>query len=189
MKKKRAIRNYVLISIFIVITFLLTFISFPIPGTTYNFLGLGNLHLGLELGGGVKNTYNLEVADWYDGSKESAYSKTIERIQYLLDKRYADAKVYLNDGDRLTIEVPDASINRNLLVGFIEMKSESGADAEAKITGEDIEKVEYMLSGTTHGVYIEFTEKGKEKYSELTKIVSESENQTMYILYNHLYVQ
>jgi len=187
MKKKRAIRNYVLISIFIVLTLLLTFISFPVPGTTYNFLGLGNLHLGLELGGGVKNTYNLEVADWYEGSKESAYTKTVDRIQYLLDKKYADAKVYLSDGDKITIEVPDTAISENLLVGFIEMKSESGADAEAKITGADIEKVEYMLSGTTHGVYIEFTEEGKQKYAELTKTVSESDNQTMYIYMNKDY--
>ena len=82
MKKKRAIRNFVLLSIFIVLTLLLTFVPFPVLGTNYNFLGLGNLHMGLELGGGVKNTYNLEVADWYEGSKEQAYNKAIERVQY-----------------------------------------------------------------------------------------------------------
>ena len=181
MKKKRAIRNYVLISIFIVITLLLTFIPFPVPGSTYNFTGIGNIHTGLELGGGVKNTYDLEVADWYEGNKMDAYNKAVDRVQYLLNLKYADAKVYLNSDDKMTVEVPDTTINTNLLVGFIEMKSESGKDAEAKVTGQDIASVKYTLSGTTHGVYIEFTEKGKEKFRELTKEVSGSDKQTMYI--------
>ena len=181
MKKKRAIRNYVLTSIFIVIMLVLTFISFPVPGTTKNFVGLGNLHLGLELGGGVKNTYELEVADWYEGDKQEAYVETVNRVQNLLNKKYADAKVYLNGDDKITVEVPDTSISTNYLVGFIEMKSAEGEDAEAKVTGQDIAKVEYMLSGTTHGVYIEFTEEGKEKFAALTKEVSGSDSQTMYI--------
>lgn len=181
MKKKRAIRNYVLVSIFIVLSLLLTFISFPVPGTNYNYLGIGNLHMGLELNSGIKNTYNLEVADWYEGNKMDAYNKTVERIQYLLDLNYSDAKVYLCSDNKLTIEVPDTSINKNYLVGLIEMKSESGKDAEAKVTGQDIASVKYMLSGTTHGVYIEFTEKGKEKFAKLTKEVASSDKQTMYI--------
>lgn len=181
MKKKRAIRNYVLISLFIVLTLLLTVISFPVPGTNYNFLGLANLHSGLEFGGGVKNTYNLEVADWYNGSKEQAYNETVDRIQYLLDKEYADAKVYLNGNDKITIEVPDTVISDNFLVGFIEMKSASGEEAEAKVTGKDIKNIQYMLNGTTHGVYIEFTDEGKQKFASLTKEVSESDSQTMYI--------
>ena len=186
MKKKRAIRNYVLISIFIVLTLLLTVISFPVPGTNYKFLGLGDLHLGLELGGGVKNTYELEVADWYDGDKADAYKEAVDRVQELLNKNYTDAKVYLNSDNRMTIEVPDTSINNNYTVGLIEMTSVDrssatstpSTDEEIVVTGEHIEKVEYMLSGTTHGVYVEFTEEGKSKFQELTKKVAGS---TMYI--------
>ncbi len=181
MKKRRAIRNFVLTSIFVVIVLLLSFISFPVPGTTYKFMGLSNLHLGLELGGGVKNTYDVEVADWYDGEKEEAYVEAVNRIQHLLDKDYADAKAYLNKDGKITIEVPDTAISNNYTIGFIEMKSASGADAVAEVTGQDIAKVEYMLNGTTHGVYIEFTEEGKEKFAELTKTVSASEEQRMYI--------
>lgn len=181
MKKKRAIRNYVLISIFIVLSLLLTFISFPVPGTNYKFTGLGNIHMGLELGGGVKNTYNLEVADWYEGNKLDVYNKAVDRVQYLLNLKYADAKVYLNGDDKITVEVPDTTINNNYLVGLIEMKSESGEDAEAKVTGQDIKSVKYTLSGTTHGVYIEFTDAGQKKFQALTKEVASSDNQTMYI--------
>lgn len=187
MKKKRAIRNYVLVSLFIVLVLALCFISFPVPGTNYNFLGIANLHLGLELGGGVKNTYDLEVADWYDGAKDKAYVETVNRIQKLLDKKYADAKVYLSGEDKITIEVPDTSINANYLVGFLEMKAEEGSSAETIVSGKDIAKVEYLLSGTTHGVYIEFTKEGKEKFSELTKTVSASEKQIMYIYMNKDY--
>lgn len=181
MKKKRAIRNYVLISIFIVISLLLTFISFPVPGTHYTFTGIGNIHMGLELGSGVKNTYDLEVADWYEGNKLDAYNKTVDRVQYLLNLKYADARVYLNSDDKMTVEVPDTTINTNYLVGLIEMKSASGESAEAKVTGQDIASVKYMLSGTTHGVYIEFTDKGKEKFTALTEEVSKTDSQTMYI--------
>lgn len=187
MKKKRAIRNYVLVSLFIVIVLALCFVSFPVPWTNYNFLGLANLHQGLELGGGVKNTYDLEVADWYDGKKEEAYIETVNRIQKLLDGNYADAKVYLNGEDKITIEVPDTSINSNYLVGFLEMKSGEGEDAETVVSGRHIAKVEYMLSGITHGVYIEFTEEGKNKFTELTETVSSSESQTMYIYMNKDY--
>lgn len=184
MKKKRAIRNYVLTSIFVVLVFLLSFISFPVPGTTYNFLGLGNLHLGLELGGGVKNTYDVEVADWYDGTDEEACREAVDRIQYLLDGDYADAKAYVSAENKITIEVPDTSISTNYTIGFIEMKAESGEDAEALVTGEDIESVEYMLSGTTHGVYIKFNEEGKEKFASLTKSVAGSQ---MYVYFDKNY--
>jgi len=203
MKKKRAIRNYTLISIFIVLVLLLSVISCPVPGTNYDFQGLGNLHLGLELGGGVKNTYELELADWYEGSKEAAYRATVNRVQELLDKNYSDAKVYLNGEDRITIEVPDTAINNNYTVGLIEMTSEAMSEdhsheghnhAEGEepvvVTGEDIAKVEYMLNGTTHGVYIEFTEEGKEKFQELTKVVSATEGGgTMYIYLDKNYEQ
>jgi len=181
MKKKRAIRNYVLVSLFIVIVSLLCFVPFQVPYTNYNFLGLANLHQGLELGGGVKNTFDLEVADWFNGSKEEAYIKTVDRVQKLLDNNYADSKVYLSGEDQLTIEVPDSFINENYLVGFIEMKSAEGADTEAMVTGRDIAKVEYTLSGTVHGVYIEFTSEGKAKFQELTKVVSQSQEKIMYI--------
>lgn len=187
MKKKRAIRNYVLVSLFVVIVLALCFISFPVPGTNFNFLGLANLHQGLGLGGGVKNTYNLEVADWFDGTKDEAYVKAVDRIQNLLDKQFADAKVYLSGEDKVTIEVPDTSINSNYLVGFLEMKAEEGESAETIVSGKHIAKVEYMLNGTTHGVYIEFTEEGKQKFEELTTTVSEAENGTMYIYMNKDY--
>ncbi len=187
MKKRRAIRNYVLTSIFVVLVFLLSFISFPVPGTNYNFMGLSNLHLGLELGGGVKNTYDVEVAEWYDGTEEDAYREAVDRIQKLLDRDYSDAKAYVNADKKITIEVPDTAIADTYVIGFLEMKAGEGEDAEAKVTGQDIEKIEYMLSGTTHGVYIQFTDEGKEKFAALTKEVSESDGQTMYIYMNKDY--
>ncbi len=181
MKKKRAITNYTLICVFIFIALILTFVPFPILGTYHNFTGLGNIHLGLELGGGVKNTYDLEVADWYEGNKLDAYNKAVDRVQYLLNKHYSDAKVYLTNDDKMVVEVPDTSINDNYLVGLIEMKAESGEDADARVTGADIKSVEYTVSGTTHGVYIEFTDSGKEKFRQLTSDVASSDSQTMYI--------
>lgn len=181
MKKKRAIRNYVFVGLFIAIVLCLCFVSFPVPATNYRFCGIANLNLGLEFGGGVKNTYELEVADWYDGTEEEAYKDAVNRVQKLLNKYYGDAKAYLTGENSITLEVPDTAIDDYLVLGFIEMKSASGEDAEAKVTGQDIEKVEYTMSGSTHGVYIEFTKDGQKKFQELTKTVAESDEQTMYI--------
>ena len=181
MKKKRAIRNYVFVGLFIAIVLCLCFVSFPVPATNYRFCGIANLNLGLEFGGGVKNTYELEIADWYDGTEEEAHKDAVNRVQKLLNKYYGDAKAYLTGENSITLEVPDTAIDDYLVLGFIEMKSASGEDAEAKVTGQDIEKVEYTMSGSTHGVYIEFTKDGQKKFQELTKTVAESDEQTMYI--------
>lgn len=187
MKKKRAIRNYVFVGLFIAMLLCLCFVSFSVPATNYRFCGIANLNLGLEFGGGVKNTYELEVADWYEGTENEAYTDAVNRVQKLLNKYYGDARVYLTGENCITLEVPDTSINDYLLIGFIEMKSESGETAEAKVTGQDIAKVEYTMSGSTHGVYIEFTKDGQKKFQELTKVVSESDSQTMYIYMNKDY--
>ncbi len=189
MKKKRAIRNYVFVGLFIAIVLCLCFISFPVPTTNYIFQGIANLNLGLEFGGGVKNTYDLEVANWYEGTDEEAYKEAVDTVQKTLDNHYADAKVYLTGDNKITLEVPDSSINDYLIMGFIEMKSESGEDAEAQVTGYDIEKVEYTMSGATHGVYIEFTEEGQKKFQALTKTVAESDDQIMYIYMDKNYDQ
>ncbi len=187
MKKKRAIRNYVFVGLFIAIVLCLCFVSFPVPATNYRFCGIANLNLGLELGGGVKNTYEIEVADWYDGTEQEAYNDAAYRVQKLLNKYYGDARVYLTGENSITLEVPDTAINDYLVIGFIEMKSESGEDAEAMVTGQDIAKVEYTMSGSTHGVYIEFSKEGQKKFQELTKVVAESDAQTMYIYMNKNY--
>ena len=186
MKKKRAIRNYVLISLFIVIVAVLSFVSFPVVGTTYDFKGLANIHLGLELGGGVKNTYDLEVADWYDGSDKEAYQETIDRVQSVLNKYYSDATAYFSGDDKMTIEVPDTAISDSLLVNFFEIKKEKTAEAEAMIIGSDIKSAKYTSSGTNYGVLVQFTEKGTEKFKSLTKDVSSSGG-SIYICWNKDY--
>ena len=193
MKKKRAIRNYVLISIFIVVVAVLSFVSFPVVGTNYDFKGLANIHLGLELGGGVKNTYELEVADWYNGSESEAYQDTIDRVQFMLNKYYADATAYFSDDDKMTIEVPDNSISNSLLVNFFEIKTEASATAEARITGKDIKSAKYTSDGTTnYGVLVQFTDDdgevkgGATKFKELTKEVASSGG-SIYICWNKDY--
>ena len=122
MKKKRAIRNYVLISLFIVIVAVLSFVSFPVVGTTYDFKGLANIHLGLELGGGVKNTYNLEVADWYDGSDKEAYQETIDRVQFILNKYEINVEHIPSSIDTFSLIIESAQINKKLYEVLAEIK-------------------------------------------------------------------
>jgi preprotein translocase subunit SecD len=186
MKKKKAIRDYILLSLFIVVTILLSFISFPIPTTNYTFVGFANMHKGLELGGGVKNTYTMEVADWYKGSDKEAYNDALERVQNLLNKYYADATAYFSEEDKITIEVPDSAISESLTTSFFEIKSAEGESAEIELDGRDVNKAEFTSAGTTYGVYIEFTEDGTKKLRELTSEVSSSGG-SIYIYWNKDY--
>ena len=54
MKKRRAIRNFILIGIVALLGLLLTIFSFDIPFTNYTFNGFAKgIQLGLDLKGGV----------------------------------------------------------------------------------------------------------------------------------------
>ena len=144
------------------------------------------MHKGLELGGGVKNTYTMEVADWYKGSDKEAYNDALERVQNLLNKYYADATAYFSEEDKITIEVPDSAISDSLTTSFFEIKSAEGESAEIELDGRDVNKAEFTSAGTTYGVYIEFTEDGTKKLRELTSEVSSSGG-SIYIYWNKDY--
>ena len=177
MKKKKAIRNYVLVSLFVVVLLLLSVLKFPVPFTNYNFNGfVRGMNLGLDFGGGVTATYTIETADWYDGTMVEAVSRTIDRVQTMLDKEYADAKVYKVDDDKIRIVLPDTVIDSHYVVGLLEMKAVSGEDAEAMVTGKDIKECKYMYSNGTHGVYIKFTDDGAKKFEDLTEKVAAKED-------------
>ena len=177
MKKKKAIRNYVLVSLFVVVLLLLSVLKFPVPFTNYNFNGfVRGMNLGLDFGGGVTATYTIETADWYEGTMDEAVSSTIDRVQTMLDKEYADAKVYKVDDDKIRIVLPDTVIDSHYVVGLLEMKAVSGEDAEAMVTGKDIKECKYMYSNGTHGVYIKFTDDGAKKFEDLTEKVAAKED-------------
>ena len=177
MKKKKAIRNYVLVSLFVVVLLLLSVLKFPVPFTNYNFNGfVGGMNLGLDFGGGVTATYTIETADWYDGTMDEAVSSTIDRVQTMLDKEYADAKVYKVDDNKIRIVLPDTVIDSHYVVGLLEMKAVSGEESEAMVTGRDIKECKYMYSNGTHGVYIKFTDDGAKKFEDLTGKVAAKED-------------
>lgn len=177
MKKKKAIRNYVLVSICVVILLLLSILNFPVPFTNYNFNGFVNgMNLGLDFGGGVSATYTIDTADWFDGTMDEAVSRTIDRVQDLMDKEYPDAKVYKVDDNKVRLVLPDTTISSHYVVGLLEMKAKSGEEAEAMVTGRDIKECKYMYSNGTHGVYIKFTDEGAKKFEELTRTVADDES-------------
>lgn len=174
MKKKKAIRNYVLVSLCVVFLLLLSVLNFPVPFTNYIFRGFVNgMNLGLDLGGGVSATYTIETADWYNGTMEEAVSSTIDRVQKMLDREYPDAKVYKVDEDSIRLVLPDTSIDSHYVVGLLEMKAIAGEDSEAMVTGRDVKECKYMYTNGTHGVYIEFTEDGAKKFEDLTRTVAD----------------
>ncbi|MBO7219168.1 MAG: hypothetical protein J6V40_04245, partial [Clostridia bacterium] len=105
-----------------------------------------------------------------------AVSSTIDRVQTMLDKEYADAKAYKVDDNKIRVVLPDTVIDSHYVVGLLEMKAVSGEESEAMVTGQDIKECKYMYSNGTHGVYIKFTDDGAKKFENLTRTVAAKED-------------
>ena len=69
MKKKQAIRKFVLLCVLAIFGLVLTIFSFNIPFTTYTFKGFAkSIQLGLDLKGGVMAVYDCEKSADSEGS-------------------------------------------------------------------------------------------------------------------------
>ncbi len=196
MKKRLAKRNFILISIALVLGLVFSFISFSIPFSNYIFKGFANsFNLGLAFSDGTNNTYEVEVSKAYNGTTEDAIKEARDIVQNLVLNKYHDGAVNILDDNKLSITVPDTYIDSGLLPTLLEMKVESGEDAEVIVRGSHIKSAKYKMSGTNHGVYFEFTSEGKKAFENLTKSAVEKAQEsdssategTIYIYFNKDY--
>lgn len=178
MKKKLAIGNFIVLALIIVLCFVFSFVSFKIPGTTLNFKGfLRAIPKSLEYTDGVTATYEVEIAEYFNGSEEEAINIAKNRVHKLLKNDYSESKVEIIDQNKIKITVPGAKFNTNNLVGFVEISlSQPGelsglTDDELKdkiaLNGSHISKIEYRAYNGVPGVYIEFNKSGKEKLATI----------------------
>lgn len=186
MKKKIATRNFIFISVLLVIALVFTIFKMPIAFSDYIFNGFArSYNLGLDFGNGISATFDVSKTDYYKGSEESMLEDTQKYIQKLVLQEYKDGKVEIV-GDQIKITVPGDSLANTVVVGELEMKADSGETATTYVNGSHIKSVKYMMNGTNHGVYIEFNKAGKTAFEELTTKASEGGN-SIYFYLNHNY--
>lgn len=189
MKKKRAIFNFILLTILVMIFLVFSFISVRVPTTNYIFKGfLNSIPSGIEYDGGVMAIYDVETLSEED-NLDNAIESAISRIYDLLSKDYNEPLVY-RYGDQIKVVVPDETINRNYLVGAVEFSTEQvskDSNFEAKLAGKHIKSAQYMSANGVSSVYIEFNEEGKEILAELTEHASQESPVTLYVYVDKLY--
>ena len=185
MKKRRAIRNYVLICLVAVLGIVLTVFSFDIPFTTYTFKGFAKgVQLGLDLEGGVMAVYNCEKSKESEGSLEDQIDATITRLTSLISEDYPEATIVKQGDSQIRIEVPDVDDPDEVLslIGEpaeLEFKKEQSETAEAVLTGKDIKSAVAQQNPETGewGVSIEFTTDGGAKFHTLTSELAANQSQ------------
>ncbi|MBQ8749832.1 MAG: protein translocase subunit SecD [Clostridia bacterium] len=175
MSKRKAIKRFTFTILCLIIGIILCVVSFPIPFTNHNFAGFANaIKLGLDLKGGVVAVYNTEQLE--EGDLEKQIDATMSRLEDLIaDKGYSEATITKQGTSQIRIEVPDVDDTQELLniietPELLEIKSESGVEAEAEITGANVVNAvaEYNPNTNEYGVTVTFDEEGKEIFEELT---------------------
>lgn len=186
MKKKIATRNFIFISVLLVIALVFTIFKMPVAFSDYIFNGFArSYNLGLDFGEGVSATFDVSKTDYYKGNEDSMLADTQKFVQKLVLDEYKDGKVEIV-GDQIRITVPGETLSNKVIIGALEMKASSGEEAETIVNGSHIKSVKYMMNGTSHGVYIQFNKAGKEAFEKLTTSASEG-GKSIYIYLNQNY--
>ncbi|MFA6860756.1 MAG: hypothetical protein WCR30_05185, partial [Clostridia bacterium] len=176
MSKKKSKIKFTILSIFLVIGLLLSFCSFDIPFSNYKYNGFVNsIKLGLDIKGGVVAVYEATTPE---GETETDFnqslSATIERIQSLItDKGFTEATITKQGSDRIRVEVPDVSDPKEIfeMIGQpakLEIKKVDTVEAEALLTGSNIETCHYDYIDNEYGVIINFDDEGTQIFKDLT---------------------
>lgn len=199
MKKKAALSYFITLSILIVISFIFSFVSIPLPTTNHIFKGfLNSIPKGVDFGGGAVAIYDIEK-HYFEGSDTKAMNATISRLSDLLNKNYNEPKILKVGDDQIKIIVPDSFINTNFLVGSIEITTEDLSDhdhehgddhdhsAHAELNGSHIDNVKYVSANGHPTVWIEFTKEGKEILHDITSGFSSSSKGTIYLYADQYY--
>ena len=190
MNKPTAIKRFVMTIIFVIIGFVLTFCQFNIPFTNYTYNGfINSIKLGLDLKGGVLAVYEATALDDSEISFDDALEATRTRIYNMITEDYSEAQVSIQQGNRIRVEVPDVSDPEEIFDSIgkpakLEFKLENSADAEAILTGSNIEDVyaSYNSQDGEWGVTVKFDAEGAKIFGEVT---SAHIDESLYIFVNN----
>ena len=188
MTKKRAIKSIVFVVLLFIVGILLAFCKIDIPFTTSTYNGfINSIKLGLDVSGGVTAVYDARLADENSGiDLETAIESTKNRLESILAERgYTEATITTQQGNRIRVEVPDVEDPQEVfdLIGnpaMLSFKTTEDPNAESVITASDISNVKYDIQDGEHGVVLDFTSEGRQKFSDLTEELSAS-NGSVYV--------
>ncbi len=189
-QKKNSIMNFVAVVVLTIIGIVLSVCSFTIPYTTTTFNGFANsISLGLDLAGGVSVVYDCSLSETSNTSDlNSAIDATVARLESVIGGEYSEAVITRQGTSEIRIEVPSVTNSDEIfsLIGDptpLYMTLEDGTLDEQNdlyISGADIENVFVSFQDSNYGVVINFTDEGKEKFSNLTSTAS-SGSQKIYV--------
>lgn len=191
-KKRNSILNFVAVAVLTIVGIVLCVGGIHIPYTDYVFNGFArSISLGLDLSGGVYVVYECQPNDGVGSVTDDAIQATISRLEAQIGKDYSEAVIQKQSGNKIRVEVPHVENTDEVLkkIGeptplYIGKKSEDSENVEPEIVivGTDVKDVQ--VQGGEHGGYavrVEFTSAAASKFSQLTKDVSESNNQYIYM--------
>ncbi|MBQ4558070.1 MAG: hypothetical protein IJA61_01685 [Clostridia bacterium] len=196
MKKKRAIKNFIILGILLAICFVFSFVSFRIPTTVDNFAGFVNgIYKGIDFNGGLTATYTIEYNDNFKGDMEAAVEKASDRVKSLLSTEFTEYKVEKIGEDKIRITIPKltetTTISTNYLVNYITFTTTEVTDAEnfePTLTGAQIKDAAFYTANGAFGALIEFTDEGKEALRDMAESIQSSTSaSTLYIYQNKDY--
>ncbi len=197
MTKKRSIWKFVILGLIVILGLVLSFASFPIAGTYYNYNGFINaIPLGLDLSGGVSAVYEASISDTSNTSDlGSAIESTISRLESLLyDEGFSEATIVRQGSSRIRIEVPNLTDTDELfdIIGqpaslYITLQDTFNVNNPEAYTGEYISGTEisdvyvsYNNNDSTYGVVLNFNSTGNLKFSNMTESAANG-SQILYV--------
>lgn len=187
-QKRNSIINFVAVAVLTIIGILLSVCSFKIPFTHTTYNGFANsISLGLDLAGGISAVYECSPSpDGGTQDLDKAIDATITRLTDVITKEYSEATITKQGGTRIRIEVPSVTDSDEIfkMIGEptpLYMTLEQKADAKVYIKGADIADVQATMqkpegeSEYVYGVSVKFTDEGKDKFRELTRLAASDE--------------
>ena len=168
MSRKRATLVMAIMAVLLVVTIITAAIGWGPTGTG----AAKNIHLGLDLSGGVSITY--QTAGDESPSAEDM-SDTIYKLQQRVQNYSTEASVYQEGNNRINIEIPGVSDANAVLeeLGKPGSLSFQLADGTEVITGADVASAQAgsqndQMGNSEYVVQLEFTDAGKKAFGDAT---------------------
>lgn len=185
MSKKRSIWKFSLLGVLVVIGLVLTFASFPVAGTYFNYNGfINSIPLGLDLSGGVSAVYEASLSGTSNTKDlNGAIESTISRLENMLyDEGFSEATVVRQGERRIRIEVPNLTDTSELfdIIGkpaslYITLDKNLNVNKVSEYEGDILSganitavNVQYNNQDKVYGVSVDFDNDGGQTFTNMT---------------------
>ena len=186
MSKKKSIVVITLLSIVIAILGVMSFASFEVRGTIYNYNSIVSIiRQGIDLSGGYYVV--LEPESTSEGTDAELLEKAKDIIRARLDdKGYTEAIINTQDGNKIRVEIPQVDDDGEVLeiigqTGELTFKDSQG---NVWLNGQDHIKGAYAANNTQDGGYmvvLEFTDRGAARFADATNTIKDMSDKKLSI--------